>query len=148
MTMKKFLKIGPYSISAFAIVGVAVLLRVILDAFNWPVTTSDEGSMGLMAIHIAYHGELPLVLYGQSYMGSMEAYLGSVFFRIFGISLFSLRLGVILLFTLFLVSMYLLTCAPFSARRLLLWHDAPAHFQLREPEWHKFFLCLAGTLPW
>ena len=117
--MKKYLKIGPYGIGAVAIVVVAVLLRVTLDAFNWPVTTSDEGSMGLMAIHIAYRGEIPLVLYGQTYMGSLEAFLGSVFFRIFGISLFSLRLGVILLFTLFLVSMYLLTSLLFSKKLAL-----------------------------
>ncbi len=117
--MKKYLKIGPYGIGAVAIVLVAVLLRVTLDAFNWPVTTSDEGSMGLMALHIAYRGEIPLVLYGQTYMGSLEAFLGSVFFRIFGISLFSLRLGVILLFTLFLVSMYLLTSLLFSKKLAL-----------------------------
>lgn len=119
MTMKKYLKIGPYGTGACAIVVVAVLLRVTLDALNWPVTISDEGSMGLMAIHIAYHGELPLVLYGQSYMGSLEAYLGSVFIRIFGISPFSLRLGVILLFTLFLVSMYFLTSLLFSKKLAL-----------------------------
>ncbi len=119
MAMKKYLKIGPYGIGACAIVAVAVLLRVTLDALNWPVTISDEGSMGLMAIHIAYHGEIPLVLYGQSYMGSLEAFLGSVFIRIFGISPFSLRLGVILLFTLFLITMYFLTSLLFSKKLAL-----------------------------
>ena len=117
--MKKYLKIGPYGTAALAILVFSFILRVTLAAFNWPVTTSDEGSMGLMAIHIAYHGELPLVLYGQTYMGSLEAFLGSVFFRLFGISLFSLRLGVILLFTLFLASMYLLTSLLFSKKLAL-----------------------------
>lgn len=117
--MKKYLKIGPYGIIASAIVVVAVIIRVTLDALHWPVTISDEGSMGLMAIHIAYRGELPLVLYGQSYMGSMEAFLGSVFIRIFGISPFSLRLGVILLFTLFLITMYFLTSMLFSKKLAL-----------------------------
>jgi hypothetical protein len=117
--MKKYLKIGPYGATALAILVFSFLLRVTLAAFNWPVTTSDEGSMGLMAIHIAYRGELPLVLYGQTYMGSLEAFLGSVFFHLFGISLFSLRLGVILLFILFLASMYLLTCLLFSKKLAL-----------------------------
>jgi hypothetical protein len=41
-------------------------------------------------------------------MGALEAYLAAVPFRIFGVSLFSLRLGPMLLFALFLTSMYFL----------------------------------------
>jgi hypothetical protein len=42
-------------------------------------------------------------------MGTIEAYLGAAFFRLFGPSLLTLRLGVILLYAFFLASMYLLT---------------------------------------
>src|SRR5438132_794738 len=56
-----------------------------------------------------YHGEHPIFLYGQNYMGIVEAHLGSVLFRLIGTSVFSLKLGMIILYALFLVCMYLLT---------------------------------------
>ena len=115
----KYLKFGPYEIGASAIILVSALLRILLAALGWPLTNSDEGTMGLMAMHIAYRGEHPLVFYGQTYMGSLEAYLGAISFHILGVSVFSLRLGVILLFTLFLVSMYLLTSLVFSKKLAL-----------------------------
>src|SRR5205085_10751389 len=106
--VKQF-KIGTYELVALAIIAFAVLLRVVLAAGGWPQTNSDEDTMGLMALHIANRGERPIFFYGQSYMGAFEAYLGAALFRLFGISVFTLRLGTILLFALFLVSMYLLT---------------------------------------
>jgi hypothetical protein len=112
----KYLKIGPYEIGAFVIIVFAALLRIVLAALGWPLTNSDEGTMGLMAMHIAYRGEHPMVFYGQNYMGSLEAYLGAISFHLFGVSVFTLRLGVILLFTLFLISIYLLTCLLFSKK--------------------------------
>lgn len=42
-------------------------------------------------------------------MGTGEAYIGALLFQFFGISVFTLRLGLILLFVLFLVCMYVLT---------------------------------------
>jgi hypothetical protein len=102
----KRLRIGQYEVAAFAIIACAVILRLILTANYWPGANSDEGTMGLEAMHIAFRGEHPLFLYGQNYMGVIEAYLGAVFFRLFGISVFSLRLGMILMFTLFLIAMY------------------------------------------
>lgn len=53
-------------------------------------------------------GEHPLFFYGQNYMGAIEAYLGAAAFRLFGVSVFSLRLGTTLLFTFFLICMYFL----------------------------------------
>src|SRR5436305_2286457 len=47
-------------------------------------------------------------------MGPFESYLAAVIFHLFGPSLFVLRLGLILVFTLFLVSIYLLTSQLFS----------------------------------
>src|SRR5260370_14320206 len=93
---------------------IATLLRFLLISQGWPQTDSDESTMGLMALHIAYRGEHPTFFYGQNYMGSLEAYLGAVFFHLFGTSIFSLRMGLILLFTLFLISMYLLTSLLYS----------------------------------
>ena len=105
---------GKYGGVALFIIACAVLLRLLFIGQGYPVTNSDESTMGLMALHIAYRGEHPTFFYGQSYMGSLEAYLGSVSFHLFGISIFSLRLGLILLFTLFLISMYLLTSLLYS----------------------------------
>src|SRR5205085_508825 len=106
--VKQF-KISAYELAALAIIAFAVLLRVVLIAQGWPQTNSDEDTMGLMALHIANRGEHPIFFYGQNYMGAFEAYLGAALFRLFGVSVFTLRLGTILLFALFLVSMYLLT---------------------------------------
>jgi hypothetical protein len=41
-------------------------------------------------------------------MGTLQSYLGAVFFSLFGASVFTLRLGLVLLFALFLATMYAL----------------------------------------
>jgi predicted membrane-bound mannosyltransferase len=86
---------GKYARGAIAIIVVAVLLRIVFISQSYPVTNSDESTMGLMALHIAYRGEHPTFFYDQNYMGSLEAYLGAAFFHLFGPSTFSLRLGLI-----------------------------------------------------
>lgn len=110
---KKF-RFDAYDKSALAIIALAVGVRLFLLALGWPQTDSDEGTMGLMALHIAYHGKFPLVFYGQNYLGTLEAYLAAAFFLLFGPSLFTLRLSVIVLFALFLLSIYLLVCLLYS----------------------------------
>jgi hypothetical protein len=115
----KYLKIGIDEICAFAIIAFAIVLRIILASQNWPPTNSDEGTMGLMARHIAYGGEYPIVFYGQTYMGALEAYIAAAMFHLFGPSLFTLRLSVILLIAFFFVSMYLLTSALFTKKLAL-----------------------------
>ena len=105
----KYLKQNRYGLCALAIITFALLLRILLVSLGWPPTNSDEGTMGIMALHIAYHGEHPVLYYGQNYMGAIEAYLGALFFHLLGASLFTLRLGTLLLFSLFLASTYLLT---------------------------------------
>ena len=91
------------------LIALAVALRIVLIAQGWPSLSSDEGTMGLMALHVAYHGEMPVFFYGQGYMGSLEAYLAAPLFQLFGPSAFMLRLGLLLLYPLFLANMYLLT---------------------------------------
>ena len=113
-------RIGPYELVALGIIAFTILLRILLIANGWPETDSDEGTMGLEAMHIAFRGEHPVFLYGQNYMGMIEAYVGAFLFRLFGVSLFNLRLGMILLFTLFLVSMYCLTSLLYSKKLALL----------------------------
>src|SRR5437588_12830398 len=108
MHVKQF-KISAYELAVLAIIAFAVLLRIVLIAKGWPQTNSDEDTMGLMALHIANHAERPIFFYGQNYMGAFEAYLGAALFRLFGSSVFTLRLSTVLLFAPFLVSMYLLT---------------------------------------
>jgi len=119
--LKKYLKIDFYKLAAAAIIAFASGLRVLLTALNWPSTNSDEGTMAIMALNIAYHGEHPYMYYGQDYMGVIEAYLGAGFFHLFGSpSLFALRLGVIFLVTLFFISTYLLSVKIFSRPLALL----------------------------
>ncbi len=112
----KYLKIGMYELYALAIIVFAIGLRLVLLAMGWPPTDSDEGTMGIMARHIAYLGEHPYVFYGQIYMGTIEAHIGAVFFHLLGPSLFSLRLSVIFLVTLFLISTYLLASLLYSKK--------------------------------
>jgi hypothetical protein len=87
----------------------ALAIRVLLMAWGWPSLDSDEGIVGLQAIHIAYLGEHPTFLYGQEYMGTIQPYLASFFFRLFGTSAFTLQLTTLTLFGCFLFFMYLLT---------------------------------------
>ncbi len=110
----KYLKLTIYELIALSIIVGSVIIRLALISNNWPWTDSDEGTFGIMARHIAYQGAHPIFMYGAFYMGALQAYLGAVMFHFFGPSLFSLRLGLLLLFVLFLVSLYLLARALYS----------------------------------
>ena len=112
--IRKYVTKGKFAVGAIAIVATAALLRILLISQGYLVTNSDESTMGLMALHIANRGEHPIFFYGQNYMGSLEAYLGAGLFRLFGPSTFTLRLGLIALFVLFLISMYFLTSLLYS----------------------------------
>jgi len=116
----KHLTINRRGLCAFFIILFAIILRIILISQGWPETNSDEGTLGLMALHIAYRNEFPIFFYGQGYMGPFEAYLAAVLFHLFGPSLFVLRLSLILVFTLFLVSIYLLISQLFSKNLALI----------------------------
>jgi hypothetical protein len=84
-------------------------LRLLLNALGWPQTNSDESTMGLMALHIASGRDYPGFFYGQNYMGALQAYIAAPLFRLFGPSIFVLRLSMVLLCTVFLINMYWLT---------------------------------------
>ncbi len=74
-----------YNLLAICLILCAIGFRLFLTAHNWPGTDSEEGTMGLEALHIAFRGEHPIYLYGQNYMGVGEAYLGAVMFHLFGV---------------------------------------------------------------
>jgi hypothetical protein len=107
-------KLNRYDTWAGVVILAGTLLRYILIALGWPASYNDEGTLGLMAMHIAYNGAHPLVYYGQDYLGSLEAYLGAGFFHLLGPSTFALRLGLLPLFALFLLCMYLLAALLYS----------------------------------
>jgi 4-amino-4-deoxy-L-arabinose transferase-like glycosyltransferase len=115
----KVFRISSYTIWAGAIILLVIVLRLLLIANSWPLLDSDEGTMGLMAMHIAYRGEHPFFFYGQAYMGATEAYLAAALFHVFGVSSFTLRLGLILIFTIFLIAMYLLTSLLYTRKLAL-----------------------------
>ncbi|HTI14789.1 MAG TPA: glycosyltransferase family 39 protein [Dictyobacter sp.] len=102
------------------LLGGAIILRLIFMLNNWPATDSEEGTMGLEALHILQKGEHPIYFYGQYYMGVAEAYIGAVMFKLFGISIFSLRLGMLLLFLIFLILVYLLGSLLYN-KKVALW---------------------------
>src|SRR2546421_137360 len=110
----KHLRLRRYELLALALITLAIVLRLILIANSWPQTSSEEGTTGLEAMHIAYRGEFPIFMYGLNYLGALEAYLGAILFHLFGVSLFSLRLGMIIFFALFLLCMYYLTTLLYS----------------------------------
>jgi hypothetical protein len=119
MMLKRF-KIGKAELCLLVLVLAALILRFVLISQNWPTTNSDEATIDLMALHILTRGEHPIFFYGQAYMGSFEAYVGALCFQLFGVSLFSLRLGLLPLVALFLVSMYALTSLLYNKRLALL----------------------------
>jgi hypothetical protein len=89
-----------------ALVAAAVGVRVGLILLDWPGTNSDEATMGLMALHISQGRDLPLFFYGQTYMGSGEAWLAAALFVPFGPSLLALRVVLVAFYAAFLVAVW------------------------------------------
>ncbi len=80
----------PWRIILF-ILGVAALARGLLLASGTVSFHSDEAIVGLMARHILA-GERPTFFYGQAYMGSLDAWLVALGFRLLGDSVLVIRL--------------------------------------------------------
>ncbi len=106
-------------LAAAAVIACAALVRLALVSAGWPGTDSDESTMGLMAIHILRNGEHPIFFYGQAYMGSIEAHLAAVVFAVLGVSVFALKVALILLYVCFMVVMWLLLRQLFAPRPAL-----------------------------
>ena len=69
----------------------AVGLKTWLVAGGWVSFNSDEAVVALMARHIL-NGARPTFFYGQAYMGSLDAFLVALAFRIFGEQVWAIRL--------------------------------------------------------
>jgi hypothetical protein len=111
-----YFKLDPYALLVCAIIVLSALLRIVLISQNYPLTNSDEGTMGLMALHIAYDGQFPAFLYGANYIGALGPYLGALLFHILGPSLFTLRLGSVILFAAFQLALYFLISLLYTKR--------------------------------
>ncbi|MEV6367710.1 hypothetical protein AB0L86_12540 [Micromonospora musae] len=83
--------------------------RLALLAFDAPETNSDEATMGLAALHIARGQDFPVWFYGQSYMGTLEAYLAAPVLALTGPSVFGLRLVTVALYAAFALLAWRLT---------------------------------------
>ncbi|MEH1015196.1 hypothetical protein V6U90_19030 [Micromonospora sp. CPCC 206060] len=83
--------------------------RLVLTLFTVPSSNSDEATFGLTALHIAAGREQPVFLYGQHYMGVLEAYLAAPLLALTGPSWPVLRLPLLVLYALFVYLMYRLT---------------------------------------
>lgn len=92
--------------SLFLIIALFMLLASVyridfLNALNYRID-SDEAIVGLMAKHINEGKSFPVFYYGQHYMGSFEAMVASLFFKLFGMSSKVLKL-VPLFFSILLI---------------------------------------------
>ncbi len=72
-------------------VAIAAGLKILLILSGRIPFNADEAIVALMARHIN-QGELPIFFYGQSYMGSMDAVLVALGFRILGEHIFVIRI--------------------------------------------------------
>ena len=72
----------------------AILSRVWLIVHTHGVMAGDEMMVGLQAEHIL-HGDRPVYYYAQPYMGSLEAYLAALIFRLTGPAVWAMRLETI-----------------------------------------------------
>ncbi len=92
---------------ALIILLIALAARVLLLASGTVSFHSDEAVIGLMARHIIA-GARPTFFYGQAYMGSLDAWLIALGFRLLGDSLLTIRIVQSLLYLLVVGTGYLL----------------------------------------
>jgi len=89
-------------LSFATLLGFGLLYRLDFLFPNHFVVDADEAIVGLMAKHITEGQAVPIFYYGQHYMGSLEPYLTSLVFRVFGVSSLTLKI-VPLVFSLGLI---------------------------------------------
>ena len=95
---------------------VAFLLKTWLILSDVMPFNSDEAVVGLMGRHIL-QGANPIFFYGQAYMGSFDAWLVAVGFKVFGEHIWVIRGVQTLLYLGIMVSTYLLGRIALGSRR-------------------------------
>lgn len=96
---------------------IAAIGRALLLASGAVSFHSDEAVVALMARHIN-QGARPVFFYGQAYMGSLDAWLVAIGFRLFGESVMSIRIMQAVLYLLIVATSYLVGWQ-FSGRRII-----------------------------
>ena len=100
--------------------GLPLLLAAVLKSFLWPTTitpfNADEAIVGLMARHIN-QGQWTPFFYGQSYMGSLDALIVALGFRLFGEQVWVIRLVQSLLYLGTVATMVMLASRLLSSTR-------------------------------
>jgi 4-amino-4-deoxy-L-arabinose transferase-like glycosyltransferase len=103
-----------------------ILILLLLAAAGWKILllamdilpfNSDEAVVALMARHIL-SGARPVFFYGQAYMGSLDAYLVSLGFAIFGQKVAVIRLVQILLYLFTIITTVLIARRIFESNRV------------------------------
>ena len=79
-----------YTVALFGAFAVMIGIKAALLASGALPFNSDEAIVALMARHILA-GERPIFFYGQAYMGSLDAYLAALGFRLFGQEVWVIR---------------------------------------------------------
>lgn len=120
MSLPEVIERRRFALAAGALIVCGVAMRLALILIGWPHGNSEEGTMGVEALHILLRGEHPIYLYGQHYMGVGEAYAGALAFRLFGVSTAALRLGMLACYIGFLVGVCWLAALLYSRRVALL----------------------------
>jgi hypothetical protein len=92
-----------WSIGLAGAITVAAALKLVILAVEAVPFNADEAIVALMARHIL-QGERPLFFYGQAYMGSLDAFLVALVFKLIGVGVWGIRLVQILLYTLTLLT--------------------------------------------
>ncbi|GER83520.1 hypothetical protein KTAU_21570 [Thermogemmatispora aurantia] len=105
-TLRMQLRRAGEQLAALTLIVAMLAIRLGFSLAGWPGTDSEEGTMGLMALHIARGQDWPIFYYGQNYMGAGEAYVAAVFFHLFSPSLLSLRLAMLVFLLLFALALY------------------------------------------
>ncbi len=99
---------GREAIAAGGLFDIAAALRLELAIHGWPYLNSDEATIGLMGLDIWRRGSRPVFLYGQNYLGSLQAYLIAPILALLNGDPLALRLVTLFLTMLFLGVMYVL----------------------------------------
>src|SRR4051794_29361871 len=96
------------SIYAIALIVISVVSR--LPQLRSPnlLVDGDECVLGLMAKHLAQGRDFPVFFYGQHYaLATVDAAVGAVAFRLFGVGALPLKLSMLALWTLGILFVFL-----------------------------------------